>query len=177
VGGSGSGRWGWHSKKTTVDECLPLDAAKLAREGMIQPSPGAGSLVWRNVATGEQTASAAYRRELVGDGLVFRLVYTVTRRDGERHDVDEPIALQTTHSSVGGMRWWFTCPLVTNGGSCGRRVGKLYLPPGARYFGCRHCYDLTYESSQESHKYDRLFAELARGTGLDPTFVKRALSS
>jgi hypothetical protein len=27
--------------------------------------------------------------------------------------------------------------------SCNRRVGKHYLPPGARYFGCRHCYDFT----------------------------------
>ncbi len=23
-------------------------------------------------------------------------------------------------------------------------VNKLYLPPGARYFGCRHCHGLVY---------------------------------
>jgi hypothetical protein len=34
----------------------------------------------------------------------------------------------------------------------GRRVGKLYLPPSARYFGCRHCYDLTYNSVQQHDK-------------------------
>ena len=28
----------------------------------------------------------------------------------------------------------------------------LYLPPGARYFGCRHCYNLTYRSAQEHDK-------------------------
>jgi hypothetical protein len=28
-------------------------------------------------------------------------------------------------------------------------VGKLYLPPGARYFGCRRCHELTYRSCQE----------------------------
>ena len=27
-----------------------------------------------------------------------------------------------------------------------RRVQKLYLPPNARRFGCRHCSDLTYDS-------------------------------
>lgn len=27
-----------------------------------------------------------------------------------------------------------------------RRVGELYLPPGARYFGCRHCHRLTYKT-------------------------------
>ena len=30
-------------------------------------------------------------------------------------------------------------------------------------FGCRHCYDLTYLSCQESHKYDRMYAQLADG--------------
>ena len=33
---------------------------------------------------------------------------------------------------------------------CGQRVAKLYKAPGANYFGCRHCYDLTYESRNES---------------------------
>jgi hypothetical protein len=28
----------------------------------------------------------------------------------------------------------------------------LYLPGRARYFGCRHCHDLTYQSAQEHDK-------------------------
>jgi hypothetical protein len=51
--------------------------------------------------------------------------------------------------------------------AAGRRVGKLYLPPGARYFGCRLCYDLTYTSCQESHKYDRLHGLMAAEMGED----------
>jgi hypothetical protein len=31
-------------------------------------------------------------------------------------------------------------------------VGKLYLPPYSRYFGCRLCHDLTYRSAQEHDK-------------------------
>jgi hypothetical protein len=58
---------------------------------------------------------------------------------------------------------------------CGRRVGKLYLPPGASYFGCRHCYELTYKSCQESHKLDSMFKLLAKDTGMDPKTVKRLL--
>ncbi len=27
-----------------------------------------------------------------------------------------------------------------------------YLPPSARYFGCRHCHELTYRSAQEHDK-------------------------
>jgi BirA family biotin operon repressor/biotin-[acetyl-CoA-carboxylase] ligase len=34
MGGSGSGRWGWHDKKTTVEECLVLSTGKLARDGV-----------------------------------------------------------------------------------------------------------------------------------------------
>jgi len=46
------------------------------------------------------------------------------------------VSLTTTPLPWGGLRWWFTCPLVVEGRSCGRRVGKLYLPPGRGYFGC-----------------------------------------
>jgi hypothetical protein len=44
------------------------------------------------------------------------------------------------------------------------RVGKLYLPPRGVYLGCRHCYEFTYESCQESHEYDKLW----RHMGFEP---------
>jgi hypothetical protein len=176
MGGSGSGRWGWHDKKTTVEECLSLSAGKLAWDGIVAQSPGAGWLSWTNTATDEQIASAGYSREIKGDLVVLRLRYTATRRDGESVSVEEPIWLQTTPSAVGGRRWWFTCSLVMDGRLCVRRVGKLYLPPGSRYFGCRHCHDLTYTSCQDSHRYDRLFGRLARETGVDERLVKAMFS-
>lgn len=37
-----------------------------------------------------------------------------------------------------GPRSWFTC-------ECDRRVNKLYLPPQANLFKCRHCHNLAYE--------------------------------
>jgi hypothetical protein len=172
MGGSGSGRWRWHDKKTTVEECLTLSAGKLAREGIIAQSPGSGWLCWTNTATGGTTASACYSCEVSDDRIILRLRFTVTRHDDSSVDVGEPIAVQTTPSAVGGRRWWFTCPLIVNGRVCGRRVGKLYLPPGARYFGCRHCHDLTYTSCQESHRYDRLFGRLAAETGVDERLVR-----
>jgi hypothetical protein len=172
MGGSGSGRWGWHDKKTTVEECLVLSAGKLAREGVIAQSAGSGALWWTNAVSGERTASLGYTREIGNNLVILRLRYTGTRRGGEKHDIDEWIVLQTTQSAVGGFRWWFTCPLVVNSRSCGRRVGKLYLPSGARYFGCRHCHALTYTSCQESHRYDRLFGRLAADIGVDERLVR-----
>jgi hypothetical protein len=70
-----------------------------------------------------------------------------------------PVRLVTTRCHFGGSRWWFRCPLVKNGHPCGRRVRRLYLR--GRYFGCRHCHDLTYTSSQESDR--RVYAALRDG--------------
>ena len=67
-----------------------------------------------------------------------------------------PIRLQTTRPHLGGVRWWFTCPLIVDGIACERRVAKLHLPPGSRHFGCRTCHDLTYRSCQQAHQAERL---------------------
>jgi hypothetical protein len=55
---------------------------------------------------------------------------------------------------------------------------KPYLPPGERRFGCRECHSLNYESSQQSHKYDGLYALLAGGEceGETYEFLKGAFS-
>jgi hypothetical protein len=54
----------------------------------------------------------------------------------------------------GGVRWWIVC-------SCGRRVLKVYRPPGGLRFACRTCHGLTYTSAQEAHKFEGLFKRLA----------------
>ena len=70
----------------------------------------------------------------------LRVMYTLP----SKHETfDYRVRLTTTRPQFGGLRWWFICPLIKAGKACGRRVGKLFSPPGERYFGCRHCYDLT----------------------------------
>jgi hypothetical protein len=49
-----------------------------------------------------------------------------------------------TPCNYGGHRPWLICM------TCGRRVAILYLR--GKYFACRHCLDLTYQSCQESDK-------------------------
>jgi hypothetical protein len=142
----------WWDKKLTVDDGLSLDINKLVRDGLIVNKRAMGLLRWTNTRTREEMASMGFVLEPRGEGLIFRARYTVTRREGDKQDMDYPIELQATRPQYGGRRWWFTCPLVVNGRFCGRRVGKLYLPPRAKYLGCRHCYDLTYQSCQESDK-------------------------
>ncbi len=164
MGGYGSGRRYWHTKKTTVEECRWIDVSRWSREGIIAPRVyQMGSWRWSDAHTGEERASIGYEVDTTGTVPWVRLFYTITRGRDKREEVDYKVCLQTTKPYFGGVRWWFTCPLTSGGRYCGRRVSKLYLPPGGTYFGCRHCYDLTYTSCQESHKFDRVYALLAAG--------------
>ena len=104
-----------------------------------------------------------------GDAPTITLHYRW--RDSE--DVRIPVHLQTTPTQFGGERWWFTCPLIVGGVACNRRAGKLHLPPGARYFGCRKCHDLTYRSCQEAHQEERLFGRIERMERYMETLTKR----
>ena len=75
--------------------------------------------------------------------------FKIKNRDSRR------INFVSTPCFYGGHRWWFRCPVSVRDNVCTRRVGVLYLGEG-EYFGCRHCYNLTYSSSKESGKYDDL---------------------
>jgi hypothetical protein len=52
------------------------------------------------------------------------------------------VRLVAVPDGAAGPRWHFLCPLAVNGAACNRRVPELYLPPGARYFGCPDCYQM-----------------------------------
>ena len=90
--------------------------------------------------------------------------------------MDYVVRLDWTKLHNGGRRWWFLCPLEQEAGKAPRRVGKLHLPPGARYFGSRQAYGLTYQSSQESGKFKALFARMANDIGADPALIRAAMS-
>jgi hypothetical protein len=60
---------------------------------------------------------------------------------------------------------------------CKRRCFKLYEPPGADYFGCRECYDLTYHSAQTAHEFDTLYKHIADEIDAPFESLKDALGS
>jgi hypothetical protein len=143
--------WWRPRKKTVVEDCESLDANRWMREGILQAGVHkSGAWGWfRDEARTEQTSSIGYEVNTRDVPPSIRLFYTFTE---SKDALDYRIPLVTTQPRFGGLRWWFICALVVNGRECGRRVGKLYLPPGARYYGCRHCHDLTYRSVQEHDK-------------------------
>lgn len=81
-----------------------------------------------------------------------RFHYTQTdNTTGEKKDFNYRVQLIETPCHFGGTRFWFECPLGKGGKVCGRRVGVLYKD--GDYFGCRHCYNLTYSSRNVTKNY------------------------
>ena len=135
MGGPGSGnryRWG---AKTSTDACDRLDLASIAREGWLRPG-GSGTVRWWRGERETSSIGWAVDGE-AGIATALELHYAV---DGEEVRYRVPIAWTPCH--FGGQRPWFVCP----GEGCGRRVGVLY---GRRFFLCRGCHDLAYESTRE----------------------------
>jgi hypothetical protein len=156
MGGSGSGSWyRWQSKKTTVEDSLSLSITNF--RGRLTNGTE-GTFTWKRGS--EVRATINYFVTVEWDEPVITLSY----RFGGREDISYRVRTEITSPNFGGQRWWFTCPLFVNGRTCFRRVGKLYLPPGGKYFGCRTCCRLTYRSSQEAHQATRAFVRM----GLDP---------
>lgn len=180
MGGYGSTRWNSHWKKTTVEECkvLPISIMKEhIRDVEKNGGERNGIVTWS--CNGEKVGEIGYTVFSDGQDLKSRLKYRIVKTGEE---LDYTIRFTYTKLSWGIKRWWFVCPLTKNGIRCNQRVGKLYLPPGYTYFGCRHCYNLTYSSCQESHKFDSFYKEFALGMnesipGFSSGEAKKALES
>ncbi len=171
MGGFGSGRrLGWSDY--TVEDCRAISAAMMMHHGLLRPNQHANSTVtWTDNETGEVRLAVRCAAETGRDSGTLRLQYARPKY-GETFDYH--IGLTTTPLPWGGLKWWFTCPLTKHEISCQRRVGKLYLL--GRYFACRHCHELTYQSCQDSHKYDRCLDEVGAPMGLSGREVARRLN-
>jgi hypothetical protein len=160
MGGYGSGRWSGYSKKATVEDARTLTMSKLYRDGILKP--GSYSLTWTNTTTGEATGSIGYTIHRGLDGDPANHLYMILKYElGKQHEsIEEPVRLGATRPTFGGVRHWFTCPLIVEGRPCNRRTGKLHLIGGCKYFGCRHCLNLTYTSRQSHEKRLDLLSKL-----------------
>gem|GEM_PF-1424350 len=138
-------RWRYRQRKRTVEESLVLSVRHFAKA-----HTGAnGTIRW---SRGSSSSSVVYRVGFAASGPFVYLGYELN--SGE--EVTVPVRLCYTSARSNGYRLWFECPISRNGAPCGRRAAKLYLPTGARHFGCRACHDLTYRSSQRAHYAERL---------------------
>lgn len=146
------GRIPW-TTRLTVEEWLSLDVCvfkTLFRQNRIV----VGTYRWHD---NSRANCAAVNYRVIPDccsGPALAIGYMVGTN---RTSVEYSVSTTTTRCTFGRPRVWFVCPLVRNGFVCRKRIRKLFLPPGAKYFGCRYCYNLTYEGRQTHDKrVDRL---------------------
>lgn len=151
------GRWSY-SSRSTVEECKRVTTKFLNENHYFDGGVRWGGVNWSR--NGEKNGSISIAISTLGGEEYIRFQYTQTDlHTNEKTELDYKTRIVSTACHFGGRRWWFICPLVVNGQACNRRVGVLHLGNG-KYFGCRHCYNLTYSSSKESHKFDRLFRQM-----------------
>ncbi len=133
--------------KIPVEQSMSINMARLKADNLLGSEKWA-VLRWSYRPTHESSA-AALRIHILGESGLMRLVY-----DGkDKEHFDYQVNIISTPCYYGGQRFWFSCPLMRGGLSCGRRVGVLYKPDGAKYFGCRQCYNLTYQKRNENRHY------------------------
>ena len=150
------GRVPW-SHRVMVEDCLVFSMDTLNRDGVFSRLlDSLITCVWRD-SSGEEIASVGYwiGRNDSGD-FTLRFSYTVSFGE-ESTPVSYTVETVTAPCGFVRFKRWFLCPLAIYGVPCRRRVSKLYLPPRARYFGCRQCYNLTYRSQKEHSKAQDAF--------------------
>lgn len=151
MGGYGSGRSG---RRPIAEESRALRIGDISQAIALAPlgTPQTGTIRWRIGAYGRVTGACSYRvsYEVPGQRRLT-LAYTV---NGE--PITDQVLLTSTRPHYGGYRWWFACR------RCNRRVGVLFNPGSV--WRCRHCWRITYRSSNES---DRRVSALLRAGDLE----------
>jgi hypothetical protein len=153
------GRHRWTNRLTVEDCTLRLCVAAFHRAGTFNCPPGTITpLTWTEA--GKWRGRLECRLDHGGPtGLA---IYIRRQRARISAPVDEQLVpITTVRPYLGGKRFWFLC-------GCGRRAGRLYLPPGQRVFLCRHCHWLTYRSTRE---HDQRLYDLSR----NPAALRLAL--
>lgn len=144
-----------YTDRLTVSHCKYVSIKTLKRLGFLKGGYVHGNLSWtRNGEPNGNLDVTVLTQDY--DGYIHFCYTSTDRRTREVNRLDYKAALVWTPCNYGGRRWWMICPLTVNSNACCRRVTALYLAH-SKYFGCRHCHNLTYRSCQESHCDDRVF--------------------
>jgi hypothetical protein len=136
--GSGS-YYRMNNGKSAAESSLPLDIRKLKRKGCLTPGKW---FEWQWTIGGNVHSSIGAVAHY--DHLVLKYTHKKTE------DVEQKIYFTWTPCNYGGERIWLRCPY------CGRRCAVIYA--SGKYFACRVCCDLTYETCNETPR-DRRFSK------------------
>lgn len=140
------GRWSY-STRIEADTLKRINVYWLKKNNYFKNGFTLGGSKWIN-SWGEEESRVEIYSSISESDKYLKLCYSQTDNEGNKKDYDYKVLLTTTPCYFGGFRYWFICPLSVGNKLCGRRVGVLYK--AGDYFGCRHCYDLTYSIQKTS---------------------------
>jgi hypothetical protein len=129
---------GYRGGRATTDSYRQIDIRKMQRGGFLRP--GCWS-TWHWSLRGERVASIQVRADFGSVTLMYS--HRSSWGDEEWTREEYPVSLEWTPCYFGGERAWFRCPRP----GCGRRVATLW---GGAMFYCRQCWNLAYESQNET---------------------------
>ncbi len=128
------------SMKPLAEDCLALDISKWHRAGVLVPGRTFTTTWSRDEADAGSIAAT-----ITATGAI--LSYTLPRQDGDgREHLAYVAPIEWTACHYGGRRPWWRCPLSWAGVPCLRRARVLFLRE--RFFGCRPCLRLGYQSQR-----------------------------
>jgi hypothetical protein len=122
-----------------LESYLTLNVNELSEKGCLRPG-WSSTCQW---IVGNEVALI----NLLAEADRLSLSYTLRVRDGKSEDMTETIPIVHLPCRFGGSRPYFICPGPGEGTDCGRRITKLHL--SHRYFLCRYCNKLAYQSQYE----------------------------
>lgn len=147
MGGIGSGR---SSTRALVEQSLILDLQLMMKRNWVRDGQR-GTFALRFSKIGK--TMRLYYDLRHPDEAFLELNYRQFPHAGEGPETAQYLPLTFTEPNYGGRRWWMICD--------GKRVAKLYLPPGGSSFGTREAWGLTY-ASQRADNVSRAFSRLNR---------------
>ncbi len=141
--------------KSRTSSYKSLSIFWLKQHGYLDPNVKikTGSIAWTDPETGKKLFEVGilifkdkWQTEQEDDYFIPAYHYKESNSKNKKEQtISYPIYLVTTKCNYGGARYWFICPLLKKDGHpCGQRVGVLYLM--GKYFGCRKCGELFYDS-------------------------------
>jgi hypothetical protein len=136
--------------KLIKEDCKNFSIYDLKNWGILKYDYYRGTIIWIDGYDGERD----YIKYILNKNENhLELDYKIRKSSEEDWiKINYKIPLVTTTCHYGKKRYWFICPLYSNGRYCGRRVAKLYLAPFGDYFACRHCLNLSYDARNKNRK-------------------------
>ena len=137
------------SSRGYVEDCTCLDISTMRRLGMFSEANTKGPLILDRLGVGlsDWTLLCSLKHDKEGEFWV-ELFWEVGGVDGEDREFPlDSVEIERLKNPLSGVHYFLKCPAS----ACGRRVRKLFLPPGLQAFRCRRCHDLRYQSSNRNY--------------------------